>query len=92
IGFPKFFTPNNDGYNDTWKVLGVNQNFYTTSLIYIFDRFGKVVAQINLKDEGWDGLFNGEHLPATDYWFTVELIDNKGNTRTRKGHFSLIRR
>jgi gliding motility-associated-like protein len=92
IGFPKFFTPNNDGYNDTWKVLGVNENFYASSNIYIFNRYGKLIAQINPKSEGWDGMFNGEYLPATDYWFSVELIDINGNIRVRKGHFSLIRR
>jgi gliding motility-associated-like protein len=92
IGFPKFFTPNNDGFNDTWKVLGVNENFYTSSNIYIFNRYGKLITQINPKGEGWNGMFNGEYLPATDYWFSVELIDNNGNIRVRKGHFSLIRR
>ncbi|WP_457617911.1 T9SS type B sorting domain-containing protein [Lutibacter sp.] len=92
IGFPKFFTPNNDGYNDTWLVLGVNENFYANSNIYIFDRFGKLITQIDPKSNGWDGIFNGRQLPATDYWFSVELIDNNGNIRSRKGHFSLIRR
>ena len=92
IGFPKFFTPNNDGFNDTWKVIGVNENFYASSNIYIFDRFGKFITQINPKGEGWDGFFNGKGLPATDYWFSVELIDTIGNSRIRKGHFSLIRK
>ena len=92
IGFPRFFTPNNDGINDTWKVLGVNENFYPTSLIYIFDRFGKLITKINPEGNGWNGLFNGQFLPATDYWFSVELIDHIGNIRTKKGHFSLIRK
>jgi gliding motility-associated-like protein len=92
IGYPKFFTPNNDGINDTWKVLGVNENFYSNSNIYIFDRFGKLITQIDPKGEGWNGIFNGEYLPASDYWFSVELIDKNGNTKVRKGHFSLIRR
>ena len=92
IGFPKFFTPNNDGANDTWRVLGVNENFYATSNIYIFDRFGKLITQINPKGNGWNGFFNGEQLPSTDYWFSVELIDINGTIRTKKGHFSLIRR
>ena len=91
IGFPKFFTPNNDGSNDTWKVLGINEFFYSTSNIYIFDRFGKLITQINPKGEGWNGAFNGRNLPSTDYWFSVKLIDNLGNIRIRKGHFSLIR-
>ncbi len=92
IGYPKFFTPNNDGQNDTWNVLGVSENFYQSATVYIFDRFGKLIKEINLYGEGWDGTFNGNLLPATDYWFSVELVDLKGNVRVKKGHFSLIRR
>ena len=92
IGFPRFFTPNNDGTNDTWQVIGVNEKFYSASDIYIFDRFGKLLAQIDPKSTGWEGTFNGKLLPSSDYWFTVELKDSQGNSRFRKGHFSLIRR
>lgn len=92
IGYPKFFTPNNDGYNDTWNVLGVNENFFQRASIYIFDRFGKLIAEIGLYSEGWNGTFNGKLLPSTDYWFSVELVDLKGNVRVKKGHFSLIRK
>jgi gliding motility-associated-like protein len=91
IGYPKFFTPNNDGFNDTWKILGVNELFYASSKLSIFDRFGKLIIQIDLKGEGWNGTFNGNYLPSSDYWFSVELKDLKGNIRTKKGHFSLIR-
>lgn len=91
IGYPNFFTPNYDGYNDTWQVLGVSSEFYPTSRIYIFDRFGKLITQIDPTGEGWDGLYNNVSLPATDYWFSVQLIDNQGNIREKKGHFSLIR-
>jgi len=92
IGYPKFFTPNNDGENDTWRILGVNETFYATSNIYIFDRYGKLITQIDPSGDGWNGIFNGQHLPATDYWFSVELVDTNGNIKIRKGHFSLIRR
>ncbi len=92
IGYPKFFTPNNDGYNDIWNVLGVNENFYQQATVYIFDRFGKLITEIGLYSEGWTGTFNGNLLPATDYWFSVELVDLNGNIRVKKGHFSLIRR
>ncbi|MDT8418195.1 MAG: T9SS type B sorting domain-containing protein, partial [Lutibacter sp.] len=92
IGYQKFFTPNNDGQNDTWNVLGVSENFYQSATVYIFDRFGKLIKEINLYGEGWNGTFNGNLLPATDYWFSVELVDLKGNVRIKKGHFSLIRR
>ena len=92
IGYPKFFTPNSDGYNDTWNILGVNENFYQKTTVYIFDRFGKLITIIGLYSEGWNGTFNGNFLPATDYWFSVELVDLNGNVRIKKGHFSLIRR
>jgi gliding motility-associated-like protein len=92
IGFPKFFTPNNDGINDTWRIPGANNDFYPSSNIYIFDRFGKIITSLNPNEKGWDGTLNGKLLPSTDYWYSVELTDQQGNIRVKKGHFSLIRR
>lgn len=86
IGFPKFFTPNNDFINDTWQVLGIESQ--QNSKIYIFDKFGKLLQQIDAKGLGWDGYYNGKAMPSNDYWYMVELEDG----RTKKGHFSLIRR
>tara|TARA_B110000037_G_scaffold27652_1_gene32707 strand:- start:47979 stop:50507 length:2529 start_codon:yes stop_codon:yes gene_type:complete len=92
LGFPKFFTPNNDGYNDSWQVLGVNADFYTKSVIYIYDRFGKILAKVNSLEQGWNGVYNGTVLPADDYWFSSMLTDKNGIQKVRKGHFSIIRR
>ncbi|PHR70325.1 MAG: hypothetical protein COA67_08445 [Lutibacter sp.] len=92
LGFPNFFTPNNDGFNDYWNITGLNNSLYPNSKIHIYDRFGKIISIINTLSEGWDGLYNGKELPETDYWFSVELVDNEGDIRLRKGHFSLIRR
>lgn len=88
VGLPKFFTPNNDGYNDYWSVKGVNASFNTNSIIYIFDRYGKLLKQwVPASSEGWDGTFNGTPLPSDDYWYTIKLEDG----REAKGHFSLKR-
>jgi gliding motility-associated-like protein len=88
IGAPKFFTPNNDGYNDYWSIKGVDATFNSKSIIYIFDRYGKLLKQwIPNLDKGWDGTFNGRHLPSDDYWFTLQLEDG----RATRGHFSLKR-
>ncbi|MBV1888158.1 MAG: T9SS type B sorting domain-containing protein [Urechidicola sp.] len=92
IGFPKFFTPNNDGWNDTWSVKGVNHNFYTQSVVEIYDRYGKIMAIIEPFSQGWDGVYNGDELPETDYWFKAEIVNNDGTIRKRSGHFSLVRR
>jgi len=87
IGFPKFFTPNNDGNHDTWQVSGISSQFQPNSIIYIYDRYGKLLKQLNPTDKGWDGTFNGYLLPNSDYWFAVELQDG----RIFKNHFTLKR-
>ena len=87
IGVPKYFTPNNDTYNDYWNVKGINQNFNANSTIYIFDRYGKLLKQLLPTSQGWDGTFNGIQLPSDDYWYTIKLEDG----RQAKGHFSLKR-
>jgi gliding motility-associated-like protein len=87
LGLPKYFTPNGDGYNDFWSVKGVNANFNTNSIIFIYDRYGQLITKINTNGEGWDGTFNGNSLPADDYWYTAKLEDG----REAKGHFSLKR-
>lgn len=87
LGIPKFFTPNGDGINDTWDIIGINSKFYKNSQINIFDRFGKLVGGVDPKGRGWDGTYNGRRLPATDYWYVITLETG----RVVKGHFSMIR-
>lgn len=85
IGFPKFLTPNGDGYHDTWQVYGLNHSSQIESIVYIFDRFGKLIKQLSPTGIGWDGTFNGQPLPTSDYWFHVKLQDG----RIFKSHFTL---
>ena len=87
IGYPKFFTPNGDEINDKWSVKGVSELFQPNAKIYIFDRYGKLIKQLSPLGEGWDGTFNGTVLPASDYWFSVQLQDG----RIYKNHFTLKR-
>lgn len=85
IGFPKFLTPNNDGFHDTWQVYGVSSMFQPNTKIKIFDRYGKLIKELSPLGKGWDGHFNGEKLPSDDYWFSVILQDG----RIFKSHFTL---
>ncbi|MEN8789188.1 MAG: T9SS type B sorting domain-containing protein [Flavobacteriaceae bacterium] len=87
LGYPKFFTPNGDGINDIWRITGADEQFQSDALITIFDRFGKLLAQISPLDEGWNGHYNASPLPASDYWFRVQLSDGRELT----GHFALKR-
>lgn len=87
VGAPKFFTPNGDGFNDKWKIEGISQYFSPATVTYVYDRYGKFIHKIFALDDGWDGTLNGTPLPATDYWYVINLEDG----RTVKGHFSLKR-
>lgn len=90
FGYPRFFTPNNDGYNDTWSV--VNDGTGTVGKILIFDRYGKLLKQLDPRAEGWDGNFNGRPMPAGDYWFSLEYRDETtGDLQVFKANFSLVR-
>jgi gliding motility-associated-like protein len=88
LKYPKFFTPNNDSYNDTWNIVDLaNQQ---EAVIFIYDRYGKLIKQISPSGFGWDGTYNGQPLPSTDYWFEVRYTkEDKANIF--KSHFSLKR-
>ncbi|RNC84905.1 MAG: gliding motility-associated C-terminal domain-containing protein [Winogradskyella sp.] len=87
VGFPKFFTPNGDNQNDFWQVKGISSQFQPNTVIYIFDKYGKLVSEINPLGSGWDGTYNGNPLPSSDYWFSVTLQDG----RQFSSHFALKR-
>ncbi len=90
FGFRPYFSPNGDGKHDIWKVQGIN--FNPLAKIHIFDRYGKLMAQIYPeRNEGWDGFVNGKPAPEGEYWFIAEITNNKQDNIIRKGHFSLIR-
>ena len=88
ISYPNYFTPNGDSYNDTWNISGLTPEF--KAKIFIFDRYGKLLKQINPYAGGWDGKLNGEEVPSTDYWFKIEYTED-GVQKDFKSHFSLKR-
>ncbi|WP_306353815.1 T9SS type B sorting domain-containing protein, partial [Flavobacterium sp. '19STA2R22 D10 B1'] len=88
INYPHYFTPNADGYHDTWNIIGLGAQ--PNAKIYIFDRYGKLIKQISPAGEGWDGTYNGQPITSTDYWFTV-TFEEDGTTKEFKAHFSLKR-
>ncbi|MGL2994325.1 T9SS type B sorting domain-containing protein [Flavobacterium sp. TSSA_36] len=83
---PKFFTPNNDGFNDVWYVKDFET--FPKSRITIFDQYGKVLIELSPTKLSWDGTYNQKPLPSSDYWYVVKLDDSGVEKR---GHFSLKR-
>ncbi|MEP3836339.1 MAG: T9SS type B sorting domain-containing protein [Algibacter sp.] len=87
IGYPKYFTPNGDGINDYWRIKGVDNRVQPNTTVFIYDRYGKLIKQLLVSNQGWDGTYKGSLQPNNDYWFQVKLDDG----RTFSGHFALKR-
>lgn len=87
IGYPRYFTPNNDNFHDYWQLIGTSFTFEPNAQIFIFDRYGKLLKQIAADGVGWDGTYNGNPMPSSDYWFKATLMDGT----TFSSHFSLKR-
>lgn len=85
LGYPSFFTPNGDGFNETWKIKGISPNFQAAFRVNIYNRYGKLLYTFDDPSDSWDGTYNGVKLPTSDYWFTAFL--NRG--KYFKGHFTL---
>lgn len=93
FGYPKYFTPNGDGKNDFWNINYSDINQKTK--VSIYDRFGKLITQLNAQTHGWDGTYNGKMMPSDDYWFLIEFQDYNEKKeliwQTFKSHFSMVR-
>jgi gliding motility-associated-like protein len=85
LDYPRFFTPNGDGYNDVWKIK--NLDLFPKATISIFDRYGKLLKELNPNNPSWNGKYNGTELLSDDYWFHLNFDEGK----IIKGHFSLKR-
>jgi len=84
-GFPKFFTPNNDGFNDYWQYKPSNEDTFQLEVIYIFDRYGKLLKTLSPFTNGWNGMMNNKKLRTSDYWYRAVTTEGKNLV----GHFTL---
>ena len=89
VNYPKFFTPNGDGYNDTWNIRDLSGQ--ADALITIFDRYGKIIKYLRPGNIGWDGTYNGSLMPSDDYWFSVNYKNQDNEDREFKAHFAMKR-
>ena len=81
---PQYFTPNNDGVHDTFDLCGIE--FFSSSEVSIFDRYGKLLKYSKNTLFSWNGTFNNEILQSDDYWYVIFIEGQKFT-----GHFTLKR-
>jgi len=84
LKIPKFFTPNNDGINDAFSLNGIE--YFSDSEVYIYDRYGKLLKSAKNQSFNWEGTFNNQDLPSSDYWYVIKIDD-----QFFQGHFTLKR-
>lgn len=83
------FTPNDDGFNDTWEIPGLK--IYPNCLVQIFDRWGQLIySSVGYNEKkAWDGKVNEKKANESVFFYTIDLRD--GSKETIKGSVTLIR-
>ena len=86
---PNSFTPNNDGFNDALKVVGLS--VYNLDF-RIYNRYGQMIYNIRSINQYWNGTDGtGYYCPTGSYNWIATYADDLGFKHTQKGHIILIR-
>ena len=90
---PNVFTPNNDGSNDRFYLIGKGIASYS---LRIFDRWGRLIYDkaglpANDKSAGWDGTEKGEKVLSDTYIYQAEAQFLDGTRKVVKGEVLLVR-
>jgi len=85
---PTAFSPNLDGNNDFFNVLG---NGITNYQLDVYNRWGELVFTTNTQDAGWDGTYNGEQQEVGVYIWHLEGSMPDGTIVNKNGSVTLIR-
>lgn len=86
---PNTFTPNGDGYNDTWEIPGIAD--YPGAEIVIHDRWGQIVLRSNGYREAWDGTNDGRALGVGTYYYHIQLNQLEGRSPPYTGFVTIVR-
>jgi gliding motility-associated-like protein len=87
ITIPNTFTPNGDGINDTWDIVGLSN--YMDATIDIYNRYGEHLFHSIGYSIPWDGTYNGKRLPVGTYYYIIDFKYN--NYPLRSGWVAILR-
>ena len=81
-------TPNQDGWNDTWQILGIEK--YSKAIVKVYNRWGALVFETvgGISYEAWDGKNNGKDLPVGTYYYMIDLNNDE---KTISGPITIVR-
>jgi gliding motility-associated-like protein len=78
ISVTNVITPNEDGYNDLWKI--PHTELFPNAKLWIYNRFGEIIYQSEGKINSWDGKSNKRAVPSGTYWYVLKLTENSKRT------------
>ena len=88
---PDAFTPNGDGKNDKFRIVGIPAENITKFNFIIYNRWGEMVFSTTNINDAWDGTRNGQFCPAGIYVWEIVYEDGKKKKVTNKGTVLLMR-
>ncbi len=72
---PSAFTPNGDGLNDSWVILGLQ--LYPGCVVTVFDRWGQIVYQSSGNNNPWNGRVKGQAPSTATFVYSIDLKNGK---------------
>ena len=79
------FSPNDDGKNDAFTIMGLEK--FPGSKLLVFNRWGNQVHDATDYKNDWKGTFEGKALPDGTYFWLLDL----GGGKTMSGYVQILR-
>ncbi len=73
VVIPSGFTPNGDGWNDTWQIDFID--LFPACEVEIYNRWGELLFSSVGYGTPWDGTYKGGYVPVGTYYYVVKLND-----------------
>ncbi len=90
VYFPNAFSPNKDGNNDLFKVLGYP--VFASYRLVVYSRYGQRLFETNVPNIGWDGTYKGKAQESGVYvWKCFYKRNNQQPMELLKGTVMIIR-
>ncbi|GAA4315425.1 hypothetical protein GCM10023149_12030 [Mucilaginibacter gynuensis] len=86
VKIPNTFTPNADGYNDTWTITGLSKA--PNCVVNVYNRYGTIVYQSTGYSKPWDGTSSGSAIPSGTYYY---MIDQRNGRPRLAGSITILR-
>jgi gliding motility-associated-like protein len=84
---PNTFTPNGDGFNDTWEIRLLQA--FPNAIVEVYNTAGSLVHRTVGYTTPWDGRRNGKELPSGTYYYTIDL--KSPGLKKQVGYVTILR-